>query len=52
MVGNACTDPDECYVPGDGMSMYQYEFLYEHTYLSDDEYMRLRGACALAYHGE
>lgn len=24
MVGNACTDPDECYTPGNGMSMFQY----------------------------
>ena len=24
MVGNACTDPSECFVPGDGMSLWQY----------------------------
>lgn len=24
MVGNACTDPAECFTPGDGLSMFQY----------------------------
>ena len=24
MVGNACTDPSQCYTPGNGMSLYQY----------------------------
>ena len=50
MVGNACTDPDECYTPGDGMSLYQYEFLYKHTYYSDQEYDLMRAVCTLGYH--
>lgn len=45
MVGNACTDPEECYIPdaqaGDGTSMFQYEFLYKHGYYTDDQYMNL-----------
>ena len=24
MVGNACTDPAECFTPGNGMSLFQY----------------------------
>lgn len=52
MVGNACTDPAECFVPGDGMSMFQYEFLYKHTYLNDREYEHVKAACTLGYHSE
>lgn len=50
MIGNACTDPDECYTPGDGMSIYQYEFLYRHTYLTDQDYDHMRASCILGYH--
>lgn len=50
MVGNACTDPAECFIPGDGMSMFQYEFLHKHTYLSDREWEHIQAACTLGYH--
>lgn len=49
MVGNACTDPDECYVPGDGMSLYQYEFLWKHAYFTDYEYDHVKARCSLGY---
>lgn len=52
MVGNACTDPAECFTPGDGMSMFQYEFLYKHAYLSDLDYTYVQAACTLGYHSE
>lgn len=32
--------------------MYQYEFLYKHTYYSDKDYNELLGACTLNFHGE
>lgn len=50
MVGNACTDPDECFTPGNGMSMYQYEFLYKHAYIAEGDYDYMVAACALGYH--
>ena len=51
MIGNACTNPRECYEPGDsGMSLYQYEFLYNHAYISEDEHSFIKGACTLGYH--
>jgi Serine carboxypeptidase len=53
LVGNACTNPRECYEPSmngeDGMSIYQYEFLHAHAYMTDDDYMRITGACTLGY---
>ncbi len=52
MVGNACTDPSECYVPGDGMSMHQYNFLHKHTYISDQEYEHIQAMCTLGYNSE
>ena len=37
IVGNACTHPDECFLPGlTGSSMYQYEFLYKHAYYTEE----------------
>ena len=56
MVGNACTNPRECYEPSqfgqDGMSIFQYEFLYHHNYIVDQDYLYLTGACILGYHSE
>lgn len=50
MIGNACTDPRECYEPGDdGMSIYQYKFLYDHAYMTDGEYSRMEASCILGY---
>lgn len=55
MIGNACTDRRECYQPtyggldGDGMSIYQYEFLHNHAYITDGDYDFIRGACTLGY---
>lgn len=50
MIGNACTIPDECYVPGDdGLSIYQYEFLYKHAYMTDRDYDHMRASCLLGY---
>jgi len=50
IVGNACTDPSECYTPGaNGTSLHQYEFLYKHGFYTDADYTRLRAACVLAY---
>lgn len=56
LVGNACTDPRECYEPTsqgpndpDSMSIYQYQFLNNHGYIIDDDYGRITGACTLGY---
>ena len=35
---------------GDGMSIYQYEFLYNHNYITDQDYLMLTGSCILGYH--
>lgn len=34
------------------MSLFQYEFLYKHTYYSDRQYEHMRAVCVLGYHGE
>jgi len=34
----------------DGMSIYQYEFLYNHDYITDRNYLMFTGACILGYH--
>lgn len=55
MVGNACTNPRECYEPtekGDSMSIYQYEYLHKHGYLTDREYDMITGACTMGYHSQ
>lgn len=51
MIGNACTDPRECYEPDkyQSMSLYQYEFLHNHGYITDNLYMQITGACTLGY---
>ena len=49
MVGNACTDPAECYYPGNSMSLYQYEFLYNHAYMDESEYDFIKAACSLGF---
>ncbi len=50
MIGNGCTDPNECYIPGNhDMSIYQYEFLYKHTYMTERDYDHMRAACLLGY---
>jgi carboxypeptidase C (cathepsin A) len=52
IVGNACTDPSECYQPGpNGTSLHQYEFLYKHGFYTDLEYDRMRAACVMGYDG-
>jgi len=37
MVGNACTDPRECWEPGAdaNVSVYQYEYLYNHGFYTE-----------------
>ena len=54
MINNACTDPRECYEPGNDvdMSIYQYENLYNHGYYTDSEYNVIKAACILGYKGE
>lgn len=37
---------------GDGLSIYQYEFLYNHNYITDKSYTMFTGACILGYHSE
>jgi carboxypeptidase C (cathepsin A) len=50
MVGNPCTHPTECFIPGsNGTSMHQYECLYRRTYLTELEMDMLRGACFISY---
>lgn len=50
IIGNACTDPEECYIPGsDGSSIFQYEFLYRHGFYTLAQYEKIRSACILAY---
>ena len=51
MINNACTDPRECYEPGNDVNMgiYQYENLYNHGYYTEDEYNHIQGACILGY---
>ena len=52
MVGNPCTDPNECFNPGSSMSIFQYEFLYKHTYLNEREWEHVQAACILGYYQE
>jgi len=54
MVGNACTDPRECWEPGadSNVSIYQYEYLYNHGFYTESDYDDMRGACLLGYHSE
>lgn len=51
MINNACTDPRECYEPGNdiNLSIYQYENLYHHGYYTQTEFDRIKGACWLGY---
>lgn len=50
ILGNGCTDPEECYVPGsDGTSLFQYEFLYQHGYYTQKQYEHIRAACVLGF---
>jgi hypothetical protein len=52
LVGNACTDPRECYQPGsdDNLSIYQYEFLYEHGFYTKNDYDLMKASCIMGYH--
>lgn len=34
----------------DSKSIYQYEFLYNHNYITDQDYLMFTGACILGYH--
>ena len=53
IVGNACTHPDECFEPGaSGTSMFQYEFLYKHTYYTEEQYNHLKSLCTMGYHSD
>jgi len=53
MIGNGCTNPRECYEPSNGtedsMSIYQYEFLWYHNYIIDQDYQTITGSCTLGY---
>jgi len=53
MIGNGCTNPRECYEPtfysNDSMSIYQYEFLWYHNYINDQDYQTITGSCTLGY---
>lgn len=52
LIGNACTDPRECYEPGNDIDLgiYQYEFLYNHNYLTQKQWDNIQAACILGYH--
>ena len=52
LIGNGCTNPRECYQPDsvDSMSIYQYEFLYNHNFITDKDYSYITGACILGYY--
>jgi hypothetical protein len=52
MIGNPCTDPRECYEPGNDINLgiYQYEFLYHHGYITENQWNMIQGACILGYH--
>ena len=54
MINNACTDPRECWQPGNDINLgiYQYENLYNHGYYTEDQYMQITGACILGYRSE
>ena len=54
MINNACTDPRECWEPGNDLylGIYQYENLYIHGYYTEQEYDQIKGACTLGYHSE
>ena len=51
MIGNACTDPRECWEPGNDLNLgiYQYENLHVHAYYTDHFYDRIKSACILGY---
>ena len=50
LVGNACTDPLECAAAGkEGTSIYQYEFLYEHSYYTERQYNNFKAVCLMGY---
>lgn len=52
MIGNACTDPRECYEPGNDIDLgiYQYEFLFLHGFITEKQFNMLKGTCWLGYH--
>jgi serine carboxypeptidase-like clade 2 len=54
MVGNACTNPRECYEPSyrgeDTKSIYQYEYLHAHGYMTDYQYDMITGSCTLGFY--
>ena len=51
IVGNPCTHPEECYLAGSsGTSMFQYEFLYKHSYYTEEQYSRLKSLCTMGFH--
>lgn len=54
MINNACTDPRECYEPGNDvdLSIYQYENLYVHGYYTEDDYNAIQAVCILGYKGD
>ena len=51
LIGNGCTNPRECYQPDqeNSMSIYQYQFLYNHNYLTEKDYTYVTGSCTLGY---
>lgn len=51
MINNACTDPRECYEPGNDVNMgiYQYENLYRHGYYTEQMFDNIKAACWLGY---
>lgn len=51
MINNACTDPRECYEPGNDidMSIYQYENLFNHGFYTEKQYNDIQAVCILGY---
>ena len=54
LVGNPCTNPKECYEPGNGinLSIYQYENLYVHGWYTEHFWNDIESACSRSYTSE
>ena len=52
MIGNACTDPRECAEPGNDirLSIYQYENLHVHGWLTEHFWGLVQANCILGYY--
>lgn len=51
-IGNGCTHPTECGVEVNYYSRYQYEFLHQRGFISDDSWLEYWSRCAMAWESE